>query len=178
MVSTLTILSVSVLSLFLAWKALRPDSPQVKSLADWEAKRHEVDPAVFRLLLDPTEEQYLRRSFPPHEFRALQRQRMALALGAIRMVGDNAGMLMKLGQLAKSEANPELTKEAEDLINSALRLRVNLLVVQPCLYLRWLLPGWTGKFPAVEIPYEELLSYLNRIQQQQQWVLKQAVTAG
>jgi hypothetical protein len=178
MVSTLTILLVSVLSLFLAWKALRPSFPQVKTLEDWEAKKHEVDPAVFRLLLDPTEEQYLRRSFPPHQFRALQRQRIALALGAIQLVGDNAGMLMKLGQMAKSEANPALTKEAEDLINTALRVRVNLLVVQPCLYLKWLLPGWTGKFPAVEIPYEELLSYLSRVQQQHQWAPKQVVTAA
>jgi hypothetical protein len=178
MVSTLTILFVSVLSLYLVWRVVLPAFPQVKNLEDWEARKHEVDPDVFRVLLDPTEEQYLRRSFPPHEFRALQRRRMVLALHAIRLVGDNAGMLMKLGQLAKSDANPELTKQAEDLIYGALRLRVNLLLVQPCLYLKWLLPGWTGNFPAVEMPYEELLSYLNRIQQQQQWALKQAVTAG
>ena len=49
MVSTLTILSVSVLSLFLAWRALRPGFPQVKSLEDWEAKKHEVDPDVFSI---------------------------------------------------------------------------------------------------------------------------------
>ena len=174
MVSTLTILFVSVLSLFLVWKVLRPSFPQVKSLEDWESKKHEVDPDVFRLLLDPAEEQYLRRTFPPHEFRALQRRRMTLALHALRLVGDNAAMLMKLGQLAKSNANPVLTKEAEDLIYCALRLRVNLLLVQPCLFLKWLMPGWTEKFPTVEIPYEELLAYLNRIRQQRQLELKVA----
>lgn len=178
MVSTLTILFVSVLSLFLVWRVLRPGFAQVNNLEDWEARKHEVDPDVFRLLLDPAEEQYLRRSFPAQEFRALQRRRMALALHAIRLVGDNAAMLMKLGQLAKSEANPALTKEAEDLIYGALRLRVNLLLVQPYLWLKWLFPGWTGTFPAIEMPYEELLAYLNRIRQQQQWALKQSVTAG
>ena len=85
-----------------------------------------------------------------------------------------AGMLMKLGQLAKSEANPALTKEAEDLIYGALRLRVNLLLVQPCLWLKWMFPGWTGTFPAIEMPYEELLAYLNRIRQQRQLELKMA----
>ena len=178
MVSTLTILLVSVVALFLVWKVLRPSFPQVKSLEDWEARKHEVDPDIFRLLLDPAEEQYLRRSFSPDEFRALQRRRMALALHAIRMVGDNAAMLMKLGQLAKLDANPALAKEAEDLIYGALRLRVNLLRVQPYLFLKWLLPGWTGKFPAVEVPYEELLSYFNRIRQQRQLQLKQALMAS
>jgi hypothetical protein len=178
MVSTLTILFVSVLSLFLVWKVLRPSFPQVKNLEDWEAMKHEVDPDVFGLLLDPAEEQYLRRSFRPQEFRALQRRRMALALHAIRLVGDNAGMLMKLGQLAKSETNPALTKEAEDLIYGALRLRVNLLLVQPYLWLKWLFPGWTGTFPAIEMSYEELLAYLNRIRQQRQLELKQGLMAS
>lgn len=178
MVSTLTILLVSVISLFLVWKVLRPGFPQVKSLEDWESKKREVDPEVFRLLLDPAEEQYLRRTFPPGKFRTLQRRRMVLALHSLRLVGDNAAMLMKLGQLAKSKANPVLTNEAEDLIYRALRLRVNLLLVQPYLCLKWLLPGWTGKFPAVEIPYEELLAYLNRIRQQRQLELKQALTAS
>ncbi len=178
MVSTLTILSVSVLSLFLAWRALRPGFPQVKSLEDWEAMKREVDPAVFRLLLDPAEERFLRGAFPPREFRALQRRRMALALHAIRLAGDNAAMLMKLGQLAKSEANSALTREAEDLIYGALRLRVNLLLVQPCLCLKWLLPGWTGAFPAIQIPYEELLVFLQRIRQQRQLESNPALMAS
>lgn len=178
MVSTLTILFASALSLFLVWTVLRPGFPNVKSLEDWEAKKHEVDPEVFRLLLDPAEEQFLRQSFAPHQFRVLQRRRMALALHAIHLVEENAAMLMKLGQLAKSEANPALTKEAEDLIRGALRLRVNLLLTQPCLWIKWLLPGWAWSFPVVAVPYEELLAYLNRIRQQRQLEPKQVWMAS
>ena len=57
MVSTLTILLVSVLSLFLVWTMLRPGLPHIKSLEDWEAKKHDVDLRVFRILLDPAEEE-------------------------------------------------------------------------------------------------------------------------
>jgi hypothetical protein len=85
---------------------------------------------------------------------------------------------MKLGQLAKADANPSLAKEAEALIYGALSLRVNLSLVQPCLWLKWLFPGWTLSLPTVEIPYEELLRYLSRIRQQRQWELKQALIAG
>ncbi len=178
MVSTLAILFASGLSLFLVWAVLRPGLPAITSLEDWEAKRHNVDPEVFRILLDPSEEKYLQRALPPREFRVFQRKRLALALLTLDLVGRNAAMLMKLGQLARMEGNPKLAREAEELIHGALRLRVNLSLVQPCLWLKWLFPGWTLSLPAVEMPYEELLTYLSRIRQQRQWRLKQALMAG
>jgi hypothetical protein len=178
MVSTITILLASVLSLYLVWTVFRPGLPQIKSLEDWEAKNHAVDPELFRILLDPAEEQYLRQSLPPHDFRLFQRKRISLALRWSNLVGENAAMLMKLGQLAKADANPPLAKEAEELIYGALRLRVNLSLAQPCLWLKWLFPGWTLSLPTVEIPYEELLRYLTRIRQQRQWDLEQTLMAG
>jgi hypothetical protein len=168
MVSTLIILCVSLLSLYLVWTILRPGLPQIKSLEDWETNKHEVDPDVFRVLLDPAEQQYLRQSLPPHEFRVFQRRRTALALRSLELVGENAAMLMKLGQLAKAGENPKLAKEADDLIYGALRLRVNLMFAQPCLRLKWLFPGWELSLPAVELPYAEVLTYVGRILQQRQ----------
>ena len=94
-----------VLSLYLVWTIVRPGLPQIKSLEDWEAKNHDVDPEMFRILLDPAEERYLRQSLPPHDFRVFQRKRMALALRWLDLAGENAAMLMKLGQLAKTESN-------------------------------------------------------------------------
>jgi hypothetical protein len=178
MVSTLTILSVSVLSLYLVWTVLRSGLPPIKSLGDWEANKHEVDLELVRILLDPAEEQYLRQSLPPHEFRMFQRQRLTLTLHSLDRVGQNAAMLMKLGHLAKVEANLERAKEAEELIRGALRLRVNLALAQPYLWMKWLLPGWALSLPAVEMPYEELLTYLGRIRQQRQWDIEQAVMAS
>jgi hypothetical protein len=178
MVSTITILLVSVLSLYLVWTAVRPGLPQIKSLQDWEVNNHAVDPEMFRVLLDPVEEQYLRRSLPLHEFRVFQRKRVALALHCLDLVGENAAMLMKLGQLARTEANPELAQEAADLIHGALRLRVNLMLAEPCLWLKWVFPGWALSLPAVEIPYVELLTYLSRIRHQRQWDLPRSVLAG
>jgi hypothetical protein len=178
MVSTLIILLVSVLVLWVAWVAARPDLLQIRSLDDWDAKKHEVDLDAFRLLLDPQEEQYLRRSLPSAEFRAFQRRRLALALHSLDLVGKNAAMLLKLGQLAKSGANPQLAREAEELVRGALRLRVNLLFVQPYLGLKWLFPGWAVRVPALTLPYEELLSYLNRLRQQRQWEIERVLIAG
>jgi hypothetical protein len=177
MASTLTILAVIVLSLFLVWRILRPGLPEIRSLDDWETKKQPVDLETFRTLLAPGEEQYLRRSLSPSAFRRFQRQRVDLALRGLEQVGENAAMLMKLGQLAKATANPTLAREAEDLIHAALRLRVSLLFVEPCLWLKWLFPGWNLSVPALEMQYEELLGYLGRLRQQQ-WTLKHPVMAS
>lgn len=179
MVSTITTLLVSVLSLYLVWTIVRPGLPEIKSLEDWESKNHAVDPEMFRLLLDPAEERYLRQELPPHEFRVFQRRRMALALSWLNLAGENAAMLMKLGQLAKVESNPELARQAAELIHGALRLRVNLMLVEPCLWLKWIFPGWALSLPAaVETPYQQLLTYPGRMRQQRQWSLARSVMAG
>ena len=80
MVSTLAILFAAGLSLFLVWTVLRPGLPQIGSLDDWEVKKHQVDLDVFRILLDPAEEAYLRSMFSPSEYRNLKRRRLVLAL--------------------------------------------------------------------------------------------------
>jgi hypothetical protein len=178
MVSTLIILALAVSSLALVWAILRPAGSEIRTLDDWETKKYDVNLEAFRILLDPAEEEYLRRSLPPGEFRHFQKRRLALALRSLELVGKNAAMLLKLGQLAKAGANPALAKEAEDLIYGALRLRVNLWHVQPYLWLKWIFPGWTLPVPALAMPYEELLSYLGRIRQHRQWDLKQAVIAS
>ena len=169
MVSTLIIVIGAVLSLFLVWEILRSGMPEIRSLDDWERKKHEVDLVALRILLEPAEERFLRESLSPVHFRRLQRARCRVALRILELVEDNAAMLIKLGHLARVGANPALAKEADELMSRALRLRVTLLFVQAYLWLKWLFPGWMLSVPALEMPYDELLGYLSRIRQQRQW---------
>lgn len=169
MASTLIIVIAAVLSLFLVWEILRSGMPEIRSLDDWEHKKHEVDVVALRILLEPSEEKFLRESLSPVQFRRFQRARCRLALRILELVGNNAAMLIKLGHLARVGANPALANEADELISRALRLRVNLLFVQAYLWLKWLFPGWMLSLPALEMPYEELLGNLSRIRQQRQW---------
>jgi hypothetical protein len=166
MVSTLIIGFAAVLSLFLVWTIVRSGPSAIRSLDDWESKKHEVNPVALRILLEQSEEKFLRESVSPVQFRRFQRARCRLALQMLELVGTNAVMLIKLGHLAKVGANRALAKEADELISRALRLRVNLLFVQAYLWLKWLFPAWMLSVPALEMPYEELLGCLSRIRQQ------------
>jgi hypothetical protein len=143
--------------------------PEIRSLDDWERKKHEVDLVALKILLEPSEERFLRESLSPVQFRRFQRARCRLALHILELVENNAAMLIKLGHLARVGATPALAKEADELISRALRLLVSLLFVQAYLWLKWLFPGWMLSVPALEMPYDELLDYLSQIQQQRQW---------
>src|SRR5216683_7671137 len=117
MVSTLIIVIAAVLSLFLVWEILRSGMPEIRSLNDWERKKHEVDLAALRILLEPSEGKFLHESLSRVQFRRFQRARCRLALRILELVEDNAAMLIKLGHLARVGANPALAEEADELIS-------------------------------------------------------------
>jgi hypothetical protein len=165
MVSTLVILGVVASSLALAWSILHSGHSEIRSLEDWEAQRHEIDIQIFRLLLDRDEERYLRSSLPRNQFLAFQRMRTRLALRIVRLVEENASMAMRLGQLAKMKRGPVLTQTANEMVATAIQLRLNLFLVKPCLLLKWLFPSWVISVPAFEERYRHLLDCMVYIRQ-------------
>jgi hypothetical protein len=165
MVSTLLILTVAASALALTWSLLRTGHPEIHSGQDWEEKKHEIDVLMFRALIDCAEERYLRSSLAPNQFESFQRRRISLALRMLRLVEDNAGMLMRLGHLARMNGDPALTQKADDVIASAIQLRWNLLLAKLSLSLKWAFPFWMVSVPAFEEKYQHLLNSLAHVQQ-------------
>jgi hypothetical protein len=165
MVSTFLILGVVASSLALAWSLLRGAGSDIRCLEDWEAQRHEVDTHLFRLLLDRNEERYLRSVLPRDQFLVFQRMRIGFALRLLRLVEQNASMSMRLGQLARMKQDPVLTRAANEAIATAIQLRFNLILVKPCLTLRWLFPSREISVPAFEERYRHLLDCMFCVQQ-------------
>jgi hypothetical protein len=166
MVSAIIILLLSGCLLLLVWNVVRTSMPEIRRLEDWEANRYDVDIAMFLMLVDCAEERHLRRLLSLPRFRVFQRKRLRLAWRTLQLVEKNTAMLMKVGQLAKTGADPVVVRQAEELIASALRLRVNLLLIESYLFLKWLFPGWNVPIPACEVRYRQLLSFLLRVRQQ------------
>lgn len=160
MVSTLVILAVASLALVLAYGLLRSGYPEIHSGRDWEEKKHDIDVQIFRVLLDRNEEFQLRSFLSQNQFAAFQRRRIRLALRMLRLVDQNAGMLMELGRLAKIKGDPALTQKVDELIATALQLRLNLFHAKLCLYLKWLFPSSSVSLPAFEVRYQHLLESL------------------
>jgi hypothetical protein len=160
MVSTLLILAVASLALVFAYGLLRSGYPEIRNGRDWDEKKHDIDVQIFRVLLDRNEELQLRSFLSQNQFAAFQRRRIHLALRMLRLVDENAGMLMELGRLVKTKGDPALTQKVDELIATALQLRVNLFLARLCLYLKWLFPSSTISLPAFEVRYQHLLDSL------------------
>lgn len=171
MVSTLIVLAVAALALTLAWSVLRSGHPEIRSGQDWEEKKHDIDIPIFRALLDADDERYLRRSLPRNQFHCFERRRIRLALHMVSLAEENSGMLMRLAQLARMKGDPEVTKNADDLIATAIQFRLNLHLLKLCLGLRWLYPSWNVYLPAFDVRYRSLLDSLVLIQKRSRHAL-------
>ena len=165
MVSTVLILTVAASALALAWSLLRGGHLEIRNEQDWEQQKHVVDVQIFRALLDYNEARYLRSSLSERQFRNFQRKRIQLTLGMLRLVEENAGMLIRLGQFARLKRDPALSEKADELITNAIRFRLNLFLARPCLYMQWLFPSLGLLLAAWDVRYQHLLDSLARVQQ-------------
>ena len=100
-----------------------------------------VDLEAFRNLVDPKEEEFLHDNLPPGEFRAIQRERLRAAIEYIACAAQNATILLHLGEAARANADPNIAAAGQQLVNSALRLRLYALHTVLKLYIGIALPG-------------------------------------
>jgi hypothetical protein len=132
---------VALVMMFLLWRAARVQSVEVAGLDDVAGKTQAVDLAAFRNLTDPNEEAFLRENLEPADFRRVQRARMGAALEYVRRANHNAAVLLKLGELARSSPEAQVSRAGAELVDNAVRLRLYALLAQTVLLVRIALPG-------------------------------------
>ncbi|HEY6339641.1 MAG TPA: hypothetical protein VIW68_14205 [Candidatus Sulfotelmatobacter sp.] len=90
-----------------------------------EAQLQPIDVAAFRNLVDPAEDEYLRRHLSPGQFRTTQRARLRARAAYVRMAAKNAAVLVGMGQAALATGEARVQDAALRLVNDALLLRRN-----------------------------------------------------
>jgi hypothetical protein len=99
-----------------------------------------VDLEAFRNLVNPKEEDFLRDSLLPREFRAVQRDRMRAALSYIHNTAYNAKFLLRVGAAAARSPDPRIAQAGRQLTDQALRLRAYALLSSAKLWMRIAFP--------------------------------------
>jgi hypothetical protein len=84
-----------------------------------------IDVEAFRNLVDPAEDDYLRRRLPAAEFRLVRRERLRAMAAYIHVAARNAAVLVQIGQNALPASDARTTEAARQLVNNALLLRRN-----------------------------------------------------
>jgi hypothetical protein len=84
-----------------------------------------IDVEAFRNLVDPAEDDYLRRRLPASEFRVVRRERLRAMATYVQVAGKNAAVLVIMGQAALSAGDAPTVEAARRLVDNALLLRRN-----------------------------------------------------
>ena len=163
MITVLILALFGLLMMVVLLLAVRGQSVAVHDLQELEGRTHPVDLEAFRNLTDPQEEKYLKEHLAPSDFRAIRRERSQAALGYVGRVAENAAILLRMGEAARRNADPEVAREAAEIVDSALRLRMYSLAAMVLLQARILLPGGSWSPAGVATGYQGLRDRVARL---------------
>jgi hypothetical protein len=99
-------------------------SLQISEGTGLAARIQPIDVEAFRNLIDPAEDEYLRR-LPASEFRLVRRQRLLAMAAYVQTAGRNAAVLVRMGQSALTAGDARTAEAAHRLVDNALLLRRN-----------------------------------------------------
>lgn len=146
----------AVLALGIIFRLAVVRSLQAGKNAGLAATIRPIDIAAFRNLIDPAEDDYLRRRLPPAQFGVVRRERLRAMAAYVHIAARNAAVLVSVGEAALASGDPRLAGAAQQLVNDALMLRRNTTVALARIYLALAWP-YSG-FAAVRVVngYEQL----------------------
>jgi hypothetical protein len=140
MMTLIVLLIFAVVAILLLYRSAHGHHSAIKGLADLEGQTQPVDLAAFQNLIASDEESFLREHLPAADFRKVQRLRMMAALDYIRRTAHNASVLLQLGEAARASSDPQISLAGQELMDSALHLRMIAMMAQGQCYVRILLP--------------------------------------
>ena len=122
---------------------------QAKGNANLAGAIHPLDVQAFRNLINPAEDDYLRRRLPSAQFRMVRRERLRAMAAYALVAGRNATVLVRVGEAALASGDPRVAEAAHQLVNDALQLRRNTTIALARIY--WALAWPNSEFAAVRV---------------------------
>jgi hypothetical protein len=153
----------ALFSLVILFRAARGRSLRGKDLTDIGSLVQGVDLEAFRNLMSPEETDFLRANLRPRQFRSVQRARLLAATQYLNCVAANASVLLRLGESARTSAEPAIVTAGQELVDAALRLRLYSLLVLIKLYLGVVLPGVRLSPAAIVDRYQHMSGLVGRL---------------
>jgi hypothetical protein len=146
----------AVLALGIILRLAVTQSLQVRRSSNLAVAIRPIDIEAFRTLINPAEDDYLRRRMPSSEFRAVRRERLRAMAAYVHVAGSNATVLVRVAENALASGDARIAGAAQQLMNDALLLRRNTTVALVRIYLALAWPN--SEFAAVRVAdrYERL----------------------
>lgn len=150
----------AVLALVLIFSITLSRSLQISSRSALATQIQPIDIEAFRNLIDPAEDEYLRRHLAPAAFRVVRRERLRAMAAYIQLAAKNAAILVRMGQVALTAnthtGNVQTAEAARQLVDNALLLRRNAALALLKIYIALAWPNSGFAAGSVLRGYERL----------------------
>src|SRR6266853_2277591 len=124
----IVIVIAAALALGLILRLAVTQSLQARKSTNLAVSIRPIDIEAFRNLINPAEDEYLRRRLPSNRFRAVRRQRLRAMAAYVHVAGSNAAVLESVGEAALATGDARTAEAAQQLVSDALLLRRNTTV--------------------------------------------------
>ena len=115
-----------------------------------------MDVAAFRNLVDPAEDDYLRRRLPASDFRLVRRERLRAMAAYVQLAKRNAEVLVRIAQNSTLAADAQTAEAARRLEDNAHLLQRNCTFAIVKIYIALAWPNSSLAAAPVLQSYEEL----------------------
>lgn len=115
-----------------------------------------MDVAAFRNLVDPAEDDYLRRRLPASDFRLVRRERLRALAAYVQSAKRNAEVLVRIAQNSTLAADAQTAEAARRLEDNAHLLQRNCMFAIVKIYIALAWPNSSLAAAPVLQGYEEL----------------------
>lgn len=136
-----------------------------------------VDLQALRILTDRDDEFFLRGKLPNSRFRRVKRQRIRVTMRYVGRIAANASVVIRLGQEARLNRDPEVARAANQVLELATEIRIQCLLALAKLSAEFAVPS-LQLTPAVLAPaYQNLRENVLRLSTLRQQELAPAAVA-
>jgi len=149
MIITMIVIALALCAITLFYTAARNRNKSTQMVRP-------VDVQALRTLLDRDDETFLREKLPRSRFWRLKRQRILVTLRYVGRIAGNASLVMRLGETARLNPDPDVAQAAIQVMELATQIRLQCLLAFAKLSAEFALPS-LQLTPAVLAPKYQTL---------------------
>jgi hypothetical protein len=120
----------------LVWSAVRGRAAGIDSIDSLPGRTRPLDCDAFRNLADPADEDFLRSTLNGSDYRRIQRKRTGAMLDYLARAAQNASILLRIGEVARTSPDPAVAAAGRRLATAALEVRIRALTAMGVVFLR------------------------------------------
>lgn len=126
-----------------------------------------IDMKAFRAITSRNDEMFLRNRLPHSEFSRLKRRRIGVTFLYVKRMANNAAVVIRIGEMARTSANPDVVRLAAQVSETASQIRLQCILAFAKLSIEFAVPSLQLNPATLEPGYQAMRENIARLGQLQ-----------